>query len=149
MHYHGVRIGGRRVVTQRIDALAGHYVGRQWLTGIEIEHFGIGRYGAAFADETVDALLSYAGHRKIVRDAELVSRRLQQPVANLQILFGAVKRRLRREQCRQHQQEQLHFTFLPVMRTGELIVAVIQKAQAEAAIRAGGNNGREADPVSS
>src|ERR1700730_4981464 len=47
----------------------------------------------------MNRLLSYTRHREVMGDAELMRRRLKQPVADLAVLLGAMKRFLLRQQC--------------------------------------------------
>jgi hypothetical protein len=78
-------------------------MGVEGFAGIEVEHFGIGGNGAAFANKAVDGLLAFAGDREIVRDAELVSGGIEQPVADFAVLLGAVE--LAEGEKREEQQE--------------------------------------------
>jgi hypothetical protein len=80
----------------------------EFRAGVEIDHLRVRRNDAPFAHETVHRLLSHARHGEVVRDAELMRCRIEQPVADLAILLRAMKRFLRVDHGRQetkHEQQ--------------------------------------------
>ena len=58
----------------------------------------------------------HPGDGEVVRNLELVRFRIEQPVADLAILLGAME--LGEGQCGDQQKEQFHGSFLPVILTG-------------------------------
>src|SRR5947209_4529619 len=121
LHGHGIRLDVVRVIAERVHVLAGHAVCHEILAGVEIDHLRVGRYDAPFAYETVHRLLSGARDGETVRDAELMRGRIEQPVRDLAILLGTMKRLLckeRRRPKKKKDQRALHGNLRATILTG-------------------------------
>src|SRR5262249_25684153 len=133
--------------SQCIDFFAGDGVRVQGLSGVEIEHFGVGGNGTARSHKAVDRFLAHARHREIVRDAEGVSGGVEQPVADLTILIGAME--LAECQDGQEQQQASHGSLRAVMRTGSWSSRSLRKLRRTRPSASVETMAGEAEPVSS
>src|SRR5207302_705993 len=121
LHGHRIRLDFIRIVAERVYVLAGHAVCDEILARVEIDHLRVGRNDDPFAHETVHRLLPDTRDGEIVRDAELMRGRIEQPVGDLAILFRAMKRLLCKESgSTKHENDQnaFHGTLRATIFTG-------------------------------